>query len=72
MSHTPGWRREQDAAGRARSARPRDEPGRPLPHDAAGAPGVPELLLPRRSRWTRRSRALEVLLPQRWRIDGDR
>ena len=45
MSDAAG-RRDRDAAGRPRSSRPRDELGRPLPHDAAGAPGVPELVLP--------------------------
>jgi uncharacterized protein len=39
--------RDRDEAGRARSARPRDELGRPLPRGAAGVPGVPEgLALP--------------------------
>lgn len=34
--------RDRDAAGRPRSARPRDELGRPLPRDAAGVEGVPD------------------------------
>lgn len=34
--------RDRDAAGRARSARPRDELGRPLPRDAPGVEGVPD------------------------------
>jgi uncharacterized protein len=39
--------RDRDAAGRARSARPRDQLGRPLPRDAPGAERVPdELALP--------------------------
>jgi len=39
----PGSReRDRDAAGRPRNARPRDELGRPLPHDAAGVAGVPD------------------------------
>src|SRR5690348_13392042 len=39
--------RDRDAAGRPRNARPRDEFGRPLPHDAPGAAAVPaELALP--------------------------
>jgi hypothetical protein len=39
--------RDRDAAGRARNARPRDELGRPLPHDAVGAERVPDdLTLP--------------------------
>src|SRR6266511_3223329 len=44
----PGSReRDRDAAGRPRNARPRDELGRPLPHDATGVAGVPdELALP--------------------------
>lgn len=39
--------RDRDPSGRARSARPRDEFGRPLPRDAEGVDGVPEgLALP--------------------------
>ncbi|HEU4542722.1 MAG TPA: DUF309 domain-containing protein [Jiangellaceae bacterium] len=39
--------RDRDAAGRARSARPRDELGRPLPRGSVGIEGVPEgLALP--------------------------
>ncbi len=39
--------RDRDAAGRPRSARPRDELGRPLPRDAAGAAAMPDdLALP--------------------------
>jgi hypothetical protein len=34
--------RDRDAAGRPRNARPRDELGRPLPHDAAGVAAVPD------------------------------
>jgi hypothetical protein len=34
--------RDRDAAGRARSARPRDALGRPLPYGAAGEPRAPE------------------------------
>ncbi|MQA93848.1 MAG: DUF309 domain-containing protein [Streptosporangiales bacterium] len=34
--------RDRDPAGRARSARPRDAMGRPLPYGAAGEPRVPE------------------------------
>lgn len=34
--------RDRDPAGRARSARPRDELGRPLPHGADGVERVPE------------------------------
>jgi hypothetical protein len=34
--------RDRDAEGRARNARPRDELGRPLPHDAVGEPRAPE------------------------------
>jgi len=45
MSDAAG-RRDRDAAGRPRSARPRDELGRPLPRGVTGAPGVPELVLP--------------------------
>jgi len=45
---TPGSRqRDRDGAGRPRNARPRDELGRPLPHEAAGVAGVPDgLALP--------------------------
>ncbi|BBC92303.1 DUF309 domain-containing protein [Streptomyces griseofuscus] len=35
-------RRDRDAAGRARSARPRDGLGRPLPYGAQGVPRQPE------------------------------
>jgi uncharacterized protein len=39
--------RDRDAAGRPRSARPRDELGRPLPRDRARVAGVPdEVALP--------------------------
>jgi hypothetical protein len=39
--------RDRDAAGRARSARPRDELGRPLSRDAPGAERLPDdLVLP--------------------------
>jgi hypothetical protein len=34
--------RDRDAAGRARSARPRDALGRPLPYGSPGEPRVPE------------------------------
>ena len=34
--------RDRDEAGRARSARPRDALGRPLPYDAPGEPRAPE------------------------------
>lgn len=34
--------RDRDAAGRPRNARPRDELGRPLPHDASGIDSVPD------------------------------
>ncbi|GLW08953.1 hypothetical protein Misp01_40830 [Microtetraspora sp. NBRC 13810] len=34
--------RDRDPQGRPRSARPRDEYGRPLPHDAEGVPRVPD------------------------------
>jgi len=35
-------RRDRDAAGRARNARPRDGLGRPLEHDADGEPPTPD------------------------------
>lgn len=38
--------RDRDAEGRARSARPRDELGRPLPRQAPGLPGVGDEALP--------------------------
>lgn len=38
-------RRDRDAAGRARSGRPRDGLGRPLPYGAQGAPRQPEGVL---------------------------
>jgi uncharacterized protein len=37
-----GADRDRDAAGRARNARPRDEFGRPLPREAAGAVPAPD------------------------------
>jgi uncharacterized protein len=37
-----GTGRDRDEAGRARSARPRDALGRPLPHGAQGEPRAPE------------------------------
>jgi uncharacterized protein len=46
--HSPGGqppqppRRDRDAAGRARNARPRDGLGRPLSRGAAGVPQVPD------------------------------
>jgi len=43
----PAARRDRDAAGRARNARPRDALGRPLPRGAAGDERIPDdLLLP--------------------------
>jgi len=42
MSAQGSRERDRDAAGRPRNARPRDELGRPLPHDAAGVVGVPD------------------------------
>lgn len=42
MSAAGSPERDRDAAGRPRNARPRDELGRPLPHDAAGVTGVPD------------------------------
>lgn len=39
-------RRDRDAAGRARQARPRDALGRPLPYGAVGVEPVPEEPLP--------------------------
>jgi len=47
MSAPADRERDRDAAGRPRNARPRDELGRPLRHNAAGAAAVPgELALP--------------------------
>src|SRR5262245_26780143 len=40
MNPTGERGRDRDAAGRPRSASPRDEMGRPLPHDADGVEGV--------------------------------
>jgi uncharacterized protein len=42
MTLPAGPRRDRDAAGRARNARPRDALGRPLSRGAAGQPGLPE------------------------------
>ena len=42
MSASGSRKRDRDAAGRPRNARPRDELGRPLPHDAVGVAGVPD------------------------------
>jgi hypothetical protein len=39
-------RRDRDAAGRARNARPRDAAGRPLPRGATGEARVPDDLIP--------------------------
>lgn len=44
MSASGSRKRDRDAAGRPRNARPRDELGRPLPRDAAGVAGVPDVL----------------------------
>jgi predicted metal-dependent hydrolase len=38
-------RRDRDATGRARNARPRDGLGRPLPHGAEGVPRIPDDLV---------------------------
>lgn len=47
LTDDDGDRRDRDAAGRARNARPRDDLGRPLPHDATGTERVPDdLVLP--------------------------
>ncbi len=42
MNPTGERGRDRDAMGRPRSARPRDELGRPLPRDADGVEGVPD------------------------------
>jgi hypothetical protein len=42
MSPASDRERDRDPAGRPRSARPRDELGRPLPHGTAGIEGVPD------------------------------
>ena len=42
MSPAGDRRRDRDAAGRPRNARPRDELGRPLPYGAAGVEGIPD------------------------------
>ena len=43
----PAARRDRDAAGRARNARPRDGLGRPLPRGVAGQERIPDdLVLP--------------------------
>ena len=42
MTRAPVPRRDRDAAGRPRNARPRDELGRPLPRDAPGGPLLPD------------------------------
>jgi uncharacterized protein len=42
MTLPPAPRRDRDASGRPRNARPRDELGRPLPRDAAGPPPAPD------------------------------
>ncbi|MCZ2817126.1 DUF309 domain-containing protein [Modestobacter sp. VKM Ac-2984] len=41
----PGEPRDRDDAGRARSGRPRDALGRPLPHGSPGEPRAPEGLI---------------------------
>ncbi|NKI42074.1 DUF309 domain-containing protein [Streptomyces physcomitrii] len=45
MSHTPDRPRDRDPEGRARSARPRDGLGRPLPYGAEGVARQPEGLV---------------------------
>jgi len=42
MTHPSAPRRDRDAAGRPRNARPRDELGRPLPREAAGESPLPD------------------------------
>jgi hypothetical protein len=42
MTRPPAPRRDRDAAGRPRNARPRDELGRPLPREAPGEPPPPD------------------------------
>jgi hypothetical protein len=42
MTPPPAPRRDRDAAGRPRNARPRDELGRPLPREAAGESPLPD------------------------------
>jgi len=42
MIDPPGARRDRDASGRARNARPRDALGRPLPYGSPDVPRQPE------------------------------
>lgn len=42
MTNPDGRRRDRDADGRARNARPRDELGRPLPPGSVGVERIPE------------------------------
>jgi uncharacterized protein len=58
----PGGReRDRDASGRPRNARPRDELGRPLPHDSVGVEGVPDdLTLPPEQSLAEAQRLLDV------------
>ncbi|MBW0118213.1 DUF309 domain-containing protein, partial [Pseudonocardia abyssalis] len=56
--------RDRDDAGRARSARPRDAAGRPLPHGADGVERVPEdLVLTADEAVTEAQRLLDAGLP---------
>jgi uncharacterized protein len=56
--------RDRDARGRARSARPRDGLGRPLPRDAEGVERVPEdLVLPPLESLTEAQRLLDAGRP---------
>jgi hypothetical protein len=56
--------RDRDSSGRARSARPRDGLGRPLPHEATGVERVPDdLVLPPQESLTEAQRLLDAERP---------
>jgi hypothetical protein len=59
-----GTGRDRDSSGRARSARPRDGLGRPLPHTSAGVERVPDdLVLPPQESLTEAQRLLDAERP---------
>jgi hypothetical protein len=61
MGATEQGGRDRDTAGRPRNARPRDELGRPLPHDATGVEPIPDdLALPPAASLTEAQRLIDA------------
>jgi hypothetical protein len=61
MGATEESGRDRDAVGRPRNARPRDELGRPLPHDATGVEPIPDdLALPPAESLTEAQRLIDA------------